>query len=119
VIQAGVAGTFNDQFRLSEVVLVKEDTFADLGIEENGKLYSLFEKGFNGENDFPFVNGWLENHHPILQKINLPIAKGITVNKIGDNEFQNKMLHQKFSADIESMEGDAFNYVCLQYKINF
>jgi futalosine hydrolase len=119
VIQAGVAGTFNDQFKLSEVVLVKEDTFADLGIEENGKLYSLFEKGFIGETDFPYTDGWLINDNPILQKISLPIAKGITVNKIGDNDFQNKMLHQKFSADIESMEGAAFHYVCLQYKINF
>jgi futalosine hydrolase len=35
IIQAGVAGTFNDRFKLSEVVLVKEDAFADLGIEKN------------------------------------------------------------------------------------
>jgi futalosine hydrolase len=119
IIQAGVAGTFNDRFKLSEVVLVKEDAFADLGIEENGNLYSLFEKGFIGENDFPYSDRWLVNNNSIFDQINLPIAKAVTVNKIGDNEFQNKMIHQKFLADIESMEGAAFHYVCLQQKINF
>jgi futalosine hydrolase len=118
-IQAGIAGAFNHQLKLSEVVAVKEETFADLGIEENGKLYSLFEKGFMNENEFPFENGWLKNNHLILEKINLPYAKGITVNKIGDDALQNKMIEEKFSADVESMEGAAFHYVCLQQQINF
>ena len=118
-IQAGIAGAFNHQLKLSEVVAVKEETFADLGIEENGKLYSLFEKGFMNENEFPFENGWLKNDHPVIEKINLPYAKGITVNKIGDDILQNKMMEEKFSADVESMEGAAFHYVCLQQQINF
>jgi futalosine hydrolase len=118
-IQAGIAGAFNHHLKLSEVVAVKEETFADLGIEENGKLYSLFEKGFMNENEFPFENGWLKNNHLILEKINLPYAKGITVNKIGDDALQNKMIEEKFSADVESMEGAAFHYVCLQQQINF
>ena len=119
VIQAGIAGTFNDRFTLSEVVLVKEDAFADLGIEENGNLYSLFDKGFIGENDFPYTDRWLLNNNSIFDQIDLPTAKAITVNKIGDDDFQNEMIHQKFFADIESMEGAAFHYVCLQEKINF
>lgn len=119
VIQAGIAGTFNDRFKLSEVVMVKEDTFADLGVEENRKFYSLFDRGFIGENDFPFIKGWLKNQHEILQKINLPLAKGITVNKISDDAVRNKMMQRKYSADVESMEGAAFHYVCLQQKVNF
>jgi futalosine hydrolase len=118
-IQAGVAGTFNDRFKLSEVVLIKQDTFADLGIEENGKLYSLFDKGFIDENDFPYTGGWLVNNHSIFEKNALPVAKGITVNKIGNDHFQNKILSDKFAAGIESMEGAAFHYVCLQQQINF
>ena len=119
VIQAGIAGTFNDRFKLSEVVLVKQDTFADLGIEENGKLYSLFDKGFIDENDFPYTGGWLVNNHLIFEKTALPVAKGITVNKISNDHSQNKILSDKFAADIESMEGAAFHYVCLQQQINF
>ena len=101
------------------MVAIKEDTFADLGIEENGNFYSLFEKEFIGENDFPYTDSWLVNNSAILKEIDLPIAKGITVNKIGDDHLQNKMINEKFSADVESMEGAAFYYVCLQQKINF
>ena len=119
VIQAGIAGTFTNRFKLSEVVLIKQDTFADLGIEENGKLYSLFDKGFIDENDFPYTGGWLVNNHSILQKTTLPVAKGFTVNKIGNDHLHNKILTDKFAASVERMEGAAFHYVCLQQQINF
>lgn len=118
-IQAGIAGTFTDRLKLSEVVSVKEDTFADLGIQENRKFYSLFEKGFIDKNDFPYTDGWLVNKNSIVEKTALPITKGITVNKIGDDDVQNNTFSKKFLAGVESMEGAAFHYVCLQQKINF
>jgi futalosine hydrolase len=119
VIQAGISGAFDHTLKLSEFVAVKQETFADLGIEENGKFYSLFEKGFINKNEFPFENGCLNNNDPILEKINLPFAKGITVNKIGDDVLQNQMMKEKLSPHVESMEGAAFHYVCLHQKINF
>ena len=119
VIQAGIAGTFNDRLNLAEVVKVKKDAFADLGIEENGNFKTLFETGFVNKNDFPYRNEWLVNPHSFFEKNKLSIAKGITLNKIGDDHLQNKMIKEKFSADVESMEGAAFHYVCLQQKINF
>ena len=119
VIQAGIAGTFNDHFNLADTVLVKEDTFADLGIEENGKFKTLFETGFQDKNDFPYSEGWLVNNDSYLKKNKLPVAKGITVNTVSDNHLKNKSNKEKFGADIESMEGAAFHYVCLQQKINF
>ncbi|MEO9022902.1 MAG: futalosine hydrolase [Ginsengibacter sp.] len=119
VIQAGIAGTFNHRFNLSETVLVKEDTFADIGIEENGTFKTLYESGFQDKNDFPYTGGWLVNHHSFLEENKLPVAKGITVNTITDNPLQNQSNKDKFAADIESMEGAAFHYVCLQQKINF
>ncbi len=119
VIQAGIAGTCYDHFNLGETLLVKQDTFADLGIEENGKFQTFFETGFQGKNDFPYTNGWLVNYHPYFEKYNLPVAKGITVNTIGDNYLRNKFNEENFAAEIESMEGAAFHYVCLQQKVNF
>jgi futalosine hydrolase len=118
-IQAGVAGTFSDRITLGEVIAIKEDTFADIGIEEKGKMQTLFEKGFINNDDFPFTNGWLVNRQPVSEKIFLPMAKAITVNRISDNEFQNILMQQKFAAEVESMEGAAFHYVCLQQGINF
>ncbi len=119
VIQAGIAGTFNDHFDLGETVLVNKDVFADLGIEEKEEFKTLFESGFQDNNDFPYTDGWLINNHPYFEKSNLRVSNGITVNTVTDNHFQNESKQKKFAADIESMEGAAFHYVCLQQKINF
>ncbi|MEO6812797.1 MAG: futalosine hydrolase [Ginsengibacter sp.] len=119
VINAGIAGSFNDKISLAEVVFVKEDTFGDIGILENGNFNTLFESGFGNANDFPFTNGGLINNNADAAKLNLPFAKAITVNRITDNVLELNNMQQKFSADIESMEGAAFHYVCLQKKISF
>ena len=119
LIQAGIAGTFNDHFNLEEVVIVKEDAFADMGIEEKGKFSTLFETGFVDKNEFPYTNGLLINNNSFFEKNKLPGVKGITVNKISDIHLQNQLNKEKFSADVESMEGAAFHYICLQQKINF
>ncbi|MDE3183051.1 MAG: futalosine hydrolase [Bacteroidota bacterium] len=119
VIQAGIAGSFSKRLNLGGVVAIKGDTFADLGIEEKGNLQTLFETSFIKKNDFPFTNGWLVNQHLILQKMSLPVVNAISINKISDSDFQNKMMFEKFAADVESMEGAGFHYVCLQQKTNF
>ena len=119
VIQAGIAGTFTEKFNLTEVVAVKEDCFADIGIEEKGKLHTLFDNGFLKKNEFPFTDGKLVNQSKILENNFLPKVNAVTVNKVSDDAFQNKMALEKFGSEIESMEGAAFHYVCLQQKINF
>jgi len=119
VIQAGIAGMFPGKFTLGAVVAVKEDAFADVGIEEKGELRTLFEYGFLDKNEFPFSDGKLLNPSVILEKIPLPAATAITVNMVSDNFIHNENFRQKYHADIESMEGAAFHYVCLQQKIDF
>lgn len=119
VIQAGIAGMFAGKFTLGAVVAVKEDAFADVGIEEKDELRTLFEYGFLDKNEFPFSDGKLVNPSVILEKIPLPAATAITVNMVSDNFVHNENFRQKYHADIESMEGAAFHYVCLQQKINF
>jgi len=113
-IQAGIAGTFNNTLVKESVVMIETDTFGDIGIDEKGNFTTLFETGLAHENDFPYNNGWLLNKHEYFTHPSLPVAKGITVNKIIDDEIQIKRLREKFGADIESMEGAAFHYVCLQ-----
>ena len=119
VIQAGIAGMFPGKFTLGAVVAVKEDAFADVGIEEKGELRTLFEYGFLDKNEFPFSDGKLLNPSVILEKIPLHAATAITVNMVSDNFIYNENFRQKYHADIESMEGAAFHYVCLQQKIDF
>ena len=119
VIQAGIAGTFNHSFENNDVFFVEEDTFADIGIEENGNFQTLFDMGFANENEFPYTSGWLKNDHPFIKQSYLATAKSITVNKITGDKKQVEKLREKFDASLESMEGAAFHYVCLLNRVNF
>jgi futalosine hydrolase len=119
VIQAGIAGTFNGTFEPTEVMVVEADTFADVGVDEKGRFQTLFEAKLSDENEFPFEHGWLKNKSEVLKRITLPFTKGVTVNKITDDENELRQLNKKFRANLETMEGAAFHYVCLQRKVNF
>lgn len=119
VIQAGIAGSFSNKMKLGHVVAVSQDTFADIGAKENKRFKTLFELGLEDENLFPFQQGWLINTSQILQAVHLKRVTAVTVNKIHDCKKQNKSLKKQFAAEIESMEGAAFHFVCLQQKIPF
>jgi futalosine hydrolase len=119
VIQAGIAGSFKQSLTLGDVVLVEQDCFADLGISEKNNFYTIFEKGFSDQNDFPFSGGWLKNENPLLDHFPLPKVKAVTVNTVTDNEDQINQLGLKFDPVIETMEGAALHYVCRQENIPF
>ncbi len=117
VIQAGIAGAFKQALALGAVTVVKQDTFGDLGMEENGRFTSIFDSGFQDKNEFPYEQGWLKNHSPLLNSIEFPLVDALTVNKVSDQLLQPD--HYIFPADIETMEGAALHYVCLQEAIEF
>ena len=119
IIQAGIAGTYKKDIQPGKTVLVKEDSFGDLGMEEKENFVSIFESGFIDKNEFPFSNGWLVNTNELFKTSSLPAVKAITVNKVSDSELQKQQLIKQFNADIESMEGAALHYVCLQENIPF
>ena len=60
-LQAGIAGTFKNSFPLGETFFIKSDVFADIGIYENERFFTLFEKKFADPNSVPYQNGRLEN----------------------------------------------------------
>jgi futalosine hydrolase len=120
VIQAGIAGSFTKAVRPGQTVLIREDTFGDIGIEEKKKFFSLFDAGFAGKDDFPFTNGRLVNNTDyIFDQSLLKTVKAVTVNKVSDSLFQTEQLLQHFLPDVESMEGAAFHFVCLQQQVSF
>lgn len=119
VIQAGIAGTFHQDIELGEVVLVTQDTFADIGMEEQKNFKTIFDAGFADKDAFPFSNGWLINSSNHFHLSSLRQAKAITVNKVSDSLLQKQQAIHYFSPAIESMEGAAFHYVCLQENIPF
>lgn len=117
VIQAGIAGTFKNSFAPGETFLVQKDAFADLGIYEREVFFTLFDKGFVQLNDSPYKNGWLQND--IKDAFSFTTANAITVNTVTDKFEQTELFIKKFDPDIESMEGAAFHYVCINEGVPF
>lgn len=115
IIQAGIAGTFNKETILGKVVTVKDEYLADTGVEENGKFSDIFDLHLHDKNLFPFTDKKLNN--PNLEKLNLLQLKevtGITINEISTRGQRIEQLKAKYNPEIESMEGAALHYCCLQ-----
>jgi len=118
IIQAGIAGAFKENF-LGEVCIVKQDRFADVGVQENGQWHDVFDMGLTNKDEAPYSNGWLVNSHDIINKVALPLVSSITINEITTNNTRIESLKSKYRPEIESMEGAALHFVCLQEEVPF
>src|ERR1017187_394695 len=115
----GVCGSFNKEINLGTVVYVTSDCFPELGAEDGENFLSIFEIGLFKEDEFPYKDGMLFSYHPPqIKALNkLRNAKGITVNTVhGNIESINKVI-DKYHPDVESMEGAAFLYSCINEQI--
>ena len=119
ILQAGIAGGFGS-FEPGMVVAVAEDLFADLGVWEQGEFKSIFDMQLADRDEFPFTKGILSNPNPDLLRVTaLQPVRAITVNEISTSAEKIAWYQQNLSPVVESMEGAAFHYVCLQCKIPF
>lgn len=117
IINAGIAGSFNQDLQIGDVVFIKSDEFADLGIEDKTDFRTMFETGFIWKDQFPFKNGKLEN--PYTYSLDIKSGTSITVNTTHGCKQSVEVFKNKFNADLETMEGAAFFYVCLQEGVKF
>jgi futalosine hydrolase len=120
VLQAGIAGSFTSDFPPGSVVVVGEEVMGDLGVMEKDGYMDMFDLGLQSGGELPFTDSRLKN--PWLGSFNylqLPIARGITVNQITTSREMTAILEDKYSCDVESMEGAALHYVCLLEKVRF
>ncbi|MEO6583840.1 MAG: futalosine hydrolase, partial [Ferruginibacter sp.] len=120
VIQAGIAGAISTTLQLGSVHAIYCDVFADIGVNATGGFQSIFEMGLSNPATFPFSNGRLINKN--LHRVNkwkIPVCNAITVNTISDDTHLTKFYGEKYEAELESMEGAALHYVCLQEGVHF
>lgn len=119
LIQAGIAGCFNQKVPLSSFYVIEKDCFADLGVIENNEWVDMFDLGLIDKNSKPYENSWLINktQTSIFKNENRTI--GITVNEITTAASKNNSWQNKYKATLESLEGAAFHYVCLMQVIPF
>lgn len=119
VVQAGIAGAFTDELELGQAVLVKQDTFGDLGTEEKHIFTPCTSSGLINGQSFPYADGWLMNMAGIPKQTALKTVKGVTVNKVTDDTMQKQQLINAYNPQVETMEGAALHYVCLLEDIPF
>ena len=120
VINAGIAGSFNRDFAIGDVVIVESEIFGNLGITYPDRFATLFDEGLADKNTHPFADGKLICSH--INQFNLSKlqrVKGLTVDAASGEKKQIERLKKTFCADIETMEGAAFFYVCTKLNIPF
>lgn len=102
----GIAGSFDPDLAMGDVVLVKQDVFADWGAEDGEEFLSIDALGFGAS---------VQLGSPILMKnMNLKEVRGLTVNKVHGNELTIAQTIARLNPQVESMEGAAFFYACSQ-----
>ncbi len=120
LINAGICGSYNDDLCIGDCVSVILDEFADLGITyKDNSFKTFFEEGLLKPDKKPFSSGKLYNRLKSNIDTELPKVTAITVNNVSGNKEQIEFRREKFNPDIESTEGAAVAYVCIQEKINF
>ena len=119
IIQGGIAGSFKHN-NSGETVAVGQDCFADMGAWESEQFKDIFDLKLIRENDPPFINRSLINPYlKLLSATGLRTVNAITVNEITTDTRRTAWYEQNLSPVVESMEGAAFHYVCLQKEIPF
>jgi futalosine hydrolase len=107
VINLGIAGSFDRNIPLGEVVEVIADELSELGAE-NGELFMpITQLGF-GESRY-LASSALRYH---TQGVKLKTAHAITVNTVHGDEDSIQKIATRLAPQLESMEGAAFFYAC-------
>ena len=111
-INAGLAGAYNSNLALGEVVEIAKDRFADLGVEEaDGSFTDVYQLGLSDKDKHPYQDGWL-HASTSSYSTDMKQATGLTVNKVHGSISSIAQVKSKYLADVETMEGAGFMYAC-------
>jgi len=119
IIQGGIAGCFTHRTP-GEVVVIKEESLADMGVWEDGRFKTIFDLNLAGPDTPPFSKSLLINPYKnLLDLSGLEPVRAVTVNEISTNPARIEWIQQNTAPVVESMEGGGLHYVCLQENIPF
>lgn len=114
-INMGIAGAFDKNLTIGQVLHVNSETYGDFGVEVDENFADFFDLGFLDKAEDAFQYGKKEAFGQILKHklvADLEIVSSVTVNKVHGNPITIEALLQKYQPQIENMEGLAFYYVC-------
>jgi futalosine hydrolase len=120
VIQAGIAGSFSNNFALGAVYRVASEVIADMGVNENGEWKDVFDLGLADSDSPPYFDRRLTAMEPAFLDLDeVPPVIAITINEITTDSNRIELLKQKYRPELESMEGAALHFVCIENGIPF
>lgn len=120
VLQAGIGGSFGLQRSLGSVVVVGTEALGDLGAEDHANFIDIFTLGFVQPDEPPFSGGKLVNTMSgIPFPLDLPVVDGLTVHTVSGSAGTIAARLARHTVGVESMEGAALHYVCLQLGVPF
>jgi futalosine hydrolase len=120
IIQAGIAGCFDENIELGKVVIIEKEFLGDLGVAENKKWIDVFDLKLIKPSQKPFTKKAIINKQiKLYNLLDLPIVNAVTVNQITTQQQHVNQLIKKYKPTIESMEGAALHYVCNSYNIPY
>jgi futalosine hydrolase len=115
VVNFGIAGSFDREIAIGEVLEIKEDTFAELGAEDADEFLTIEKLGFGESTYHPTTK--LADLYNLFNTFDLKTAKAITVNTVHGNEATIKKVIERLNPQLESMEGAAFFYACKEMNV--
>lgn len=107
VVNTGLAGSFDPDISIGEVVRVTEDIFSELGAEDGDELLRLEEIGLEGTDILLNLD---EIQLPLISQLRR--VRSITVNTVHGNTASIQKVLKRLQPQTESMEGAAVFYVC-------
>lgn len=105
-INLGIAGSFDRSIALGEVVEVIEDSFSELGAEDDEAFITIDQLGF-GDSIFQTSKRLYDYGITDIRQVT-----AITVNTVHGNDTSIQTLTGRIQPQLESMEGAAFFYAC-------
>jgi futalosine hydrolase len=121
-ISAGIAGSYNPDISIGEVVIVRRDCFAGFGIDDRGRFIPAIDAGFIEGDGNPYSDdGWIECKNSFIDQLSemFPFCTGITSDTVSGSNERVVLLKKRFNPDIETMEGASFFYICALKKVPF
>ncbi|NCI48003.1 futalosine hydrolase [Sediminibacterium soli] len=120
VVQAGIAGCFDNKIPLGKVLVTADECLADMGVQEDGRWKDLFDLKLEKSSYHPFEKRKLPN--PWLAQFNLlklPQVSAVTINEVSTDAQRIQQIRKKYDPVIESMEGAALHYTCREAGVPF
>jgi futalosine hydrolase len=115
VVNFGIAGSFDRDIAIGDMLEITEDTFAELGAEDGDKFLSIEKLGFGTGTYHPTTK--LSDVYNLFNTFNLKKVSAITVNTVHGNETSIKKITERLNPQLESMEGAAFFYACREMNV--